>query len=208
MSDEEPARIEELFVKYLREESVERILALYYAYAHSEYGCPGKAPQLLWLKFGSTTPLEDVNRDLASINIRVTPDTRIATFLVSLIRAHAINLLVRDASRALNSAEYRARKVMSILLLIHERLGKAFMERIVRDIREFYELYVLFTGEALGAEYWKDVVVRALARAHIVDEADEFRVCWTPWWNDVLKGLEERLPRVKIEFETPQVRPA
>jgi len=187
------SKIEELFEKYLQEDSVEKIFALYHIIKY-----PYNAGWHVTWKFGSIKPLTQVIEDFknAGISVEKLP-YEVRSFIESLLNTRALSLITKDALELCKNADKRVKKTLSILSLILERNGS------IPDIEVMLlrTIYVTLTGDLIDDNSWRNHVIRMLGRMHLIDPATSGKIIWYPWAPYVLEAVKEHVPKIEISFE-------
>jgi len=188
-SDIEALRaIEDLFEKYLKEESAEKLLSLYYIV----FDGYDTARKTIIEKFGSVKLYLQVSEDLSKAGIVEIPEE--AKRLLSAREGELYQLLTKDARTVAERFDPFTQGIVALTLLKFRNTHE-----LPRDVEELFYIYMLLTGEHVP-EKVREVCLKNLFRAHLLKSYSSYRLEWSPPALYILKALEDIVPHIRIEF--------
>ena len=191
-SDIETLRaIEDLLEKYLKEESIEKLLSLYYIILQGH----DTARRLIIMKFGSVKPYLQVSEDLSKAGVTEVPGE--AKHLLSARESELNQLLIKDARALVEKFDVLTQRIVALALLILEN-----KRALPGKVEELFDIYEFLTGEHIPQEARKECI-RALLRVHLVRIRGDYSTYleWDPLASYILKALKGVIPNIIVEFK-------
>jgi len=186
---QEVKTIEELFEKYAKEGSLEKLLVLYKIV---QDGLDAARIDTI-ARLGTVKPFLEVYEDLVAGKISSIPIE--AKELLKAREAELIPLLVRDASSRTEKLDPLTQRLVALLVLMLE--NKHRLPSLVEDL---YDLYEVLTGEHIPEEARRECS-RNLHELHLVDTLYFDIYKWSPHAPYILRALKNKVPKVLVEFK-------
>jgi hypothetical protein len=186
---QEVKTIEELFEKYAKEGSLEKLLVLYKIV---QDGLDAARIDTI-ARLGTVKPFLEVYEDLVAGKISSIPFE--AKELLKAREPELIPLLVRDASSRIEKLDPLTQRLVALLVLVLE--NKHGLPSLVGDL---YDLYEVLTGEHIPEEARRECS-RNLLELHLLETLYFDTYKWSPYAPYILRALKNKVPKVLVEFK-------
>lgn len=179
--------IEDLLEKYIKEESIEKLLCLYYIVFEGH----DTARRIIVTKFGSLKPYLQVSEDLSKAGVTTIPGE--TKQLLSARESELIQLLIKDARTVAEKFDVLARRIVALALLIFEN-----KHELPRRVEELFDMYEFLTGVHIPRKV-REEYAKILFRVHLIK--DTYYSEWSSLAPYILRALKDKVPNITIEFK-------